>query len=182
MKDILNSHVEVGPMVLSVYVLFVWIAKFEIFAARNIKHKNIALKRMSTRHHKQLDALNSKDDLTDQEQVKKKKLEKHIARAECSKEATPKKPVTQQVVNNGKKKKKRTKKSQKIADKMMKKNTELLIKALREEISVEDFQKMINRNKRAMKGGLKNKNSKRVQELKESKNNLMIQKKNVSTL
>ena len=137
---------------------------------------------MSTRYHKQLDALNSKDNLTDQGQVKKKKLEKQIARAECSKEATPKKPVTQQVVNNGKKKKKGTKKSQKMADDMMKKNTELLMKVLQQEISEEDFQKMINRNKRVMKGGLKNKNSKRAQELKESKNNLMIQKKNVSTL
>ena len=137
---------------------------------------------MSTRHHKQLDALNNKDILTDQEQMKQKKLEKQIARSECSKETTPKKPITQQVVNNGKKKKKGTKKSQKMADEMMKKNTELLMKVLQQEISGEDFQKMINSNKRAMKGGLKNKNSKLAQELKESKHNLMIQKKNVSIL
>ena len=137
---------------------------------------------MSTRHHKQLNALNSKDNLSDQEQMKKKKLEKQISRAECSKEVTPKKPVTQQMVKHGKKKKKGTKKSQKMADDMMKKNTELLMKVLQQEISVDDFQKMINRNKRVMKGGLKNKNSKRAQDLKESKNQLMIQKKNVSTL
>jgi len=137
---------------------------------------------MSTRHHKQLDALNNKDILTDQEQMKQKKLEKQIARSEYSKEATPKKPITQQVVNNEKKKKKGTKKSQKMADEMMKKNTELLMKVLQQEISGEDFQKMINSNKRAMKGGLKNKNSKLAQELKESKHNLMIQKKNVSIL
>ena len=137
---------------------------------------------MSTRHHKQLDALNSKDILSEQEQVKKKKLEKQITRSECSKEATPKKPITQQMVKHGKKKKKGTKKSQKMADEMMKKNTELLMKVLQQEISRDDFQKMINRNKRAMKGELKNKNSKRAQELRESKNNLMIQKKNVSTL
>ena len=137
---------------------------------------------MSARHHKQLDALNSKDNLSNEEQVKKKKLEKQIARAECSKEATPKKPITQQMVNNGRKKKKETKKSQKMTNDMMKKNTELLMKVLQQEISVEDFQKMINSNKREVKGGLKNKNSKRAKELKESKNNLMIQKKNVSIL
>ena len=169
-------------MVLSVCVLFVWIAKFEICVSRNSKSKNIALKRMSTRYHKQLDVLNSKDTLTDKEKMKKKKLEKHIDRAECSKEATPKKSITQHMVNNGRKKKKETKKSQKMANEMMKKNNELLMKVLQQEISVEDFQKMINSNKRAMKGGLKNQKSKRAQELKESKNNLMIQKKNVSTL
>ena len=58
---------------------------------------------MSIRHHKQLDALNSKDILSEQEQVKKKKLEKQITRSECSKEATPKKPITQQMVKHGKK-------------------------------------------------------------------------------
>ena len=138
---------------------------------------------MTTRHHKQLNALNNKDTLTDEEKVKKVKLEKQIARSEFDKEASPSKPITQRVNKNGKKgEKKVTKKCKEKNNEMVKRNMELLLKVLQQEITEEDFKKMIRDNQRKLKGELTNKNSKRAQELNERKKQLMIQKKKPSSL
>ena len=138
---------------------------------------------MTTRHHKQLNALNNKDTLTDKEKVKKVKLEKQIARSEFSREASPSKPITQRVNKNGKKgEKKVTKKCKEKNNEMVKRNMELLLKVLQQEITEEDFKKMIRDNQRKLKGELTNKNSKRAQELNERKKTLMIQKKKPSSL
>ena len=138
---------------------------------------------MTTRHHKQLYALNNKDTLTDNEKVKKVKLEKQIARSEFSKEASPSKPITQRVNKSGKKeKKKATKKCKEKTDEMKKENMGVILKCLQQEITEDDFNKMIHDNLRKMKKELTNKKSKRAQELNERKKQLMIQKKKPSCL
>ena len=125
---------------------------------------------MTTRHHKQLNALNNKDTLTDKEKVKKVKLEKQIARSEFHKEASPSKPNTQQVNKSGKKEKKKvTKKCNEKTDEMVKGNMELLFKCLQQKITEEDFKKMIRNSQRELKRELTNNNSKRAQELNERK-------------
>ena len=137
---------------------------------------------MTTRHHKQLNALN-KDTLTDEEKVKKTKLEKQIARSEFDKKATPSKPITQRVDKSGKKEKKKvTKKCTEKTNEMIKENMELLLKVLQLKITEEDFKKMIRDNQRELMGELTNKKSKRAQELNERKKQLMIQKKKPSSL
>jgi len=138
---------------------------------------------MTTRHHKQLYSLNNKDTLTDEEKVKKTKLEKQIARSEFDKKATPSKPITQRVDKSGKKEKKKvTKKCTEKTNEMIKENMELLLKVLQLKITEEDFKKMIRDNQRELMGELTNKKSKRAQELNERKKQLMIQKKKPSSL
>ena len=145
-----------------------------MFSELRKHNKNI----MTTRRHKQLDALNKKDTLTDEEKVKKVKLEKQIARSEFSREASPSNPITQRVNKSGKKEKKKvTKKCKEKTDEMAKENMELILKCLQRIITEEDAEKFIRNNQRKMKKELTNKKSKRAQELNERKKMLMIQKK-----
>lgn len=138
---------------------------------------------MTTRHHKQLNALNNKDTLTDKEKVKKVKLEKQIARSEFSREASPSKPITQRVNKSGRKEKKKvTKKCKEKTNEMVKGNMELVVKFVQQIITEEDAKKFIHNNQRKMKKELTNKKSKRAQELNERKKQLMIQKKKQSSL